>query len=543
MIRESSTIFVAGHQRPDADAAVAAAVLARLRQAKDRRRRYRPILLGEPNPQTRWLFEQARIDLPPVRTDLRYTVAELMNRKVRTLPDTARLAEALPLLQGLHLSVVPILGADGRVAGVLSNRLPQSQYFYHFNVEDFVGELLTLPDIVSALRLRPVNRAPWVARPGVIRVAAGAVAGGAGDIMIGGADAAAVRRAAAHGAQAIILADCSQAEARALARGLRVPVYFFRGSLLALISGLSLAIPVRNIMAAHFLSLRADQRVDDVRDQVARAPHALPVLDAGGHLLGIFSRTEALQATARPLIVVDHFERTQTVMGIDQAQLVEIVDHHRVGNLETTVPIRVDCRPVGSTSTIIACQFAEAGLKPSRAEALLLLGAIISDTLLLTSPTTTAVDRRRARELARRAGVELGAFGREVLGRNDELATGDPALLVQRDLKEFSHGELRFAAAQIETVDLGLLTPARRDALRAALETVRGQLGCALAALIVTDVFRGESRLLVCDQNPARQDWLLESASAEEGRLHPGMVSRKQQLLPLIFRRLKSFRG
>ncbi len=515
-----------------------------MRQKLDRKHRYQAILLGEANAQTRWLFAQAGVALPPVRADLRYTVGEVMNRSPRSVPVAARLAEALPLLQGRNYSVVPVVDPAGRVVGILSHRLRQSQYFHHFNAEDFLGQLLELDDIVAAFRLRRLNRVEPVRGAGVIRIAAGGeLPVQRGDVIIAGLDAAVLQMAAARGAQAVILAEGSLAAARRLARAAAVPLFFFPGSVLALASGLSLAIPVRNIMATEFAAVRPEQRVDEVRDQVAHSPYALPVLGPDGRLAGILSRTEVIAPPLRPLILVDHFERTQTVTGIEQAQVQEIVDHHRVGHLETVSPIRVDCRPVGSTSTIIACQYAEAGLKPGRPEARLLLGAIISDTLLLTSPTTTAVDRRVARELARRAGVGLAEFGREVLRRNDELADGDPAALVEKDLKEFVHGGARFAAAQLETVDLNLLTPARRAALLAALEQVRGRLGCAFAGLIVTDVFRGESRLLVADPQAARRAWLLEGADPQEGRLHPGMVSRKKQLLPFLFRRLDSFRA
>lgn len=543
MNRLSSLVYVAGHQRPDADAAVAAYAAAMLRQRQDRRHRYQPILLGEANAQTRWLFARAGLALPPVRADLRHTVEEVMNRAARSVPDTARLADALPLLQGRHLSVVPVLGEGGKVVGILSNRLPQSQYFYHFNAEDFLGQLLDLADIVAAFHLRPLNRVPPIPAAGTIRLATGGdFPLQRGDVVIAGGDMGVMRLAAARNAQAVIFADARLADARRWARGAAVPAYFFPGSALALASGLSLAIPVRKIMATEFVSARPGQRVDQVREVVAQTAYALPVLDEGGRLAGILSRTEVIAPPLRPLILVDHFERSQAVVGIEQAQVREIIDHHRVGNLETMHPIRVDCRPVGSTSTIIALQFEEAGLKPSRAKALLLLGAIISDTLLLTSPTTTASDRKIARALARRAGVDLAAFGREVLQRNDELADGDPAALVEKDLKEFVHGGCRLAAAQIETTDLALLTPARRAALALALEQARGRLGCALAALIVTDVVRSESRLLIADPNVARQTWLLEGADPGEGRLHPGMVSRKKQLLPLLLGRLDSFR-
>lgn len=514
-----------------------------MRQRLDRKQVYQPILLGEANVQTRWLFAHAGVELPPVRADLRHTVAEVMQRAPCSVPVTARLADALPLLQGRHFSVVPVLDEQGVVVGILSNRLAQSQYFYHFNAEDFLGQLLEVDDIVAAFRLRRLNRVTAPRRSGVIRIASGSVPlVQLGDVVIAGADAATVRAAAANGAQAVILADTSLADARRVARGAEVPLYYFPGSVLALASGLSLAIPVRNVMSTTFVSVRPEQRLDQVRDTVARTPHALPVLAADGRLAGILSRTEVLAPPPRALILVDHFERTQTVLGLEDAQLQEIIDHHRVGHLETATPIRVDCRPLGSTSTIIACQYAEAGLKLGRPESLLLLGAIISDTLLLTSPTTTAIDRRVARELASRTGVSLPEFGREVLRRNDELAEGDPVALVRKDLKEFIHGGCRFAAAQLETVDLGLLTRVRRAALLTALERQRALLGCAFVVLMVTDVFRSESWLLVADPSVGRRAWLLENADPAEGRLHAGMVSRKKQLLPFLFRRLDTYR-
>jgi manganese-dependent inorganic pyrophosphatase len=549
-VKRSKVIFVAGHQRPDADAAVSACIAARLKQRLDRTHRYQPLLLGEPNAQTRWLFAEAGIDLPPVRPDLRPTVGEVMNPRIRTVSDKARLADALQLLHGHRFSVVPVVDAAGAVVGILSPGLPQSQYLYHFNAEDFLGQLFDYADVVHAFRLRRLNRCAPAAhpRPGSFVIAHIELAHHRsqihpGDVVLTAPSAAAVRLAAERGAAGVIVCGPADAETRRCGRATAdVPVHWFRGSIMALVSSLPLAIPVRNTMATEFLTVKTGQRADQVRELVARTPYALPVLDEAGKLAGLFSRREALQTSPRPLILVDHFERTQTVLGFEQTEVREIIDHHRVGNLETVNPVRVDCRPVGSTATIIACQFAEAGLKPEPAEALLLLGAIVSDTLLLTSPTTTDTDRRVAAQLARRARRTLPEFGREVLLRNDELADGDPAFLVEKDLKEFTHAGLRFAAAQLETVDLTLLTPRRKAELLTALDTVRGRLGTALAALLVTDVFRAESCLLVSDPQAARADWLLQGAPAAEGRLHPGMVSRKKQLLPFLFHRLDSFR-
>jgi manganese-dependent inorganic pyrophosphatase len=260
-------------------------------------------------------------------------------------------------------------------------------------------------------------------------------------------------------------------------------------------------------------------------------------------LVGVFSRSEALDPGHRPVILVDHFEKNQTARGIETAEILEIIDHHRVGgNIETQTPVRVDCRPIGSTASILACQFRENALSPNRRQAMLLLGALISDTLLLTSPTTTPLDHQLAAWLAQLAEVDLQTFGREVLKQNDQLASGEPHFLVEKDLKEFSHDDITLAIAQLETVNLELFTTERREALTQALHETQQRRNVDFAVLMVTDVFRSESHVLSCDPNVARARYLLECEDPIAGRIFPKMVSRKKQLLPLLLERLQTFK-
>jgi manganese-dependent inorganic pyrophosphatase len=190
---------------------------------------------------------------------------------------------------------------------------------------------------------------------------------------------------------------------------------------------------------------------------------------------------------------------------------------------------------VGSTATIIACKFAENGLKPTAAQAQLLLGALVADTLLLTSPTTTETDRQQAASLARRARVDLKKFGREVLVRNDETMERPATELVEKDLKEFADGTTRFAVAQIETVDRTRLDAARLDGFATALRERRERGGWEFAALLVTDIFRGDSVVLFDSRTPAFARRLGAS-----GEVWAGCVSRKKQFLPEILRRLQA---
>jgi manganese-dependent inorganic pyrophosphatase len=342
--------------------------------------------------------------------------------------------------------------------------------------------------------------------------------------------------------EAVVHADCSEETARGWAEGETVPVFHFRGSLMALVTQLPRAIPVGRVMGAKVPTTSVDDLLEDLRSLFVRTPHALPVLDAERRLVGMVSRREALQPPRRGLVLVDHFEHTQTVRGWEDAEILHIIDHHRVGGLETVEPARVDCRPLGSTSSIIALRFAEAGIEPDAAEAKLMLGALVADTLLLTSPTTTETDRELAPRLAKIAGVELAVFGREVLSRNDGLATETPATLVARDLKEFSRGDVRFLLGQIETVDLGLLDETRAAGLRIALDAARARAGAAFALTMVTDVLTGMSRLLMADADRRRARHLLEGDEPPTG-IERAIISRKKQLVPLIMTRLATFKS
>ncbi|MCC5023379.1 MAG: DHH family phosphoesterase [Candidatus Synoicihabitans palmerolidicus] len=548
-MKKRPLVFVTGHQRPDTDAAVAAMVLEKLKKRLDRGRDYQPLLLGPANRPTVWLYKQARTPLPPVRPDIRWTVAERMRTEFVSLPPDARLGDAMAILQARRISMVPVVDENGRLLGVVSPRMRQNEYFFNFNVEDYLGHLLALEDVVETFALRALKTTgtgPATVVPGSFRVASGGpLQVDRGDVVMAGASSKVVRTTERAGAQAVIVADAALEDARQAAAGAKaMPVYFYPGSMLALLSSLSLAIPLRVLVATDVEELGAEQRLDQVLPLLQAASHALPMVDTDGCLVGVMSQSDAIAPPLRPLILVDHFECTQTVKGIEHASIEEIVDHHRVGAIETVMPARVDCRPLGSSSTIVALQYAEAGQVPTKQEALLLLGALVADTLLLTSPTATETDRRIARELAARANVDMVEFGREVLRQNDELMESAPDALVEKDVKSFKRGEVVFAVAQLETVDLGQLTTTRVvGELREALGGLRIRLGWQLVALIITDVLKGDSLLLVDDPESARAAWLLQGATADKGRRHAGMVARKKQLLPFLFERLDTYQG
>lgn len=525
--------YVFGHLVPDTDSAVSAVMAARLLTPDYPDYEMRPILPGEPNRQTIWLFERAGIQLPDVRLDIRPCVGECCATPVVVHPGTP-LGCALDVMRERNFSMLPVTDNDGTLLGVVSPLAEGSNYFYHFNAEDFLGFLFGIDELVQAVGLKACThaaRTPAIA-PGSFRILERIDDTQRGDLVLT-SHATNVATVQARGAAGVIL--CGTAEE--VSEDLDFPVWKFRGSLMALVTSLGRAIRIERVMK-HVDPVAPDQPVRELRERLARCPHALPVTRDDGRLLGVISRREALVPPRPGAVLVDHFESTQTVRGLDEADILEIIDHHRIGSLETPVPVQVDSRPLGSTATLVASRWQQCGRPLERGEALLLLGGMLADTLALTSPTTTRTDRKLAVELADVAGIDIGDFGVELLRQNDDLASRPAPKLVRRDLKSFTCPAGTFLAAQIETVDLGLLTQERRANLREALEETRMAEQAVFAMLMVTDVLTARSHLLVADPDEPRGRRLLDGSKPADGCVVAGMVSRKKQLLPWIFERL-----
>lgn len=535
----ADTVYVCGHRKPDTDSAVSAFIAAALLADDDPGRRYIPILAGPPIPQTVWLFSEAGAALPPVVEDIRPTAGQCCREAVSVSPSTP-LGEALDLLAMKRFGALPVVGGDSRLEGFLSPRKPEAQFLFHLNVEDFLGTILLADDLSGGLDLKPLSQPAGrdLSRARRIQIFQPGLPSGPHDVLLAEGVEAARMAAACHPAGIIVCGPHADEAAREFA-DCPVPAWHFKGSIMALATSLPRAIPVGRIMSAADACARDSDFLEDLLPVLARLPHPLPVVDADSRLVGMISQRAALAPPRPGIVLVDHFEKSQAVKGLSSAALIEIIDHHRVGTLESDSPVRVDCRPLGSTASILACRLESAGRRPDPSQAKLLLGAIVADTLLLTSPTTTPEDRRLAEKLASIAGVSLESFGRAVLSRNDSLADAPAPELVARDLKEFEAGGLRFLVGQIETVDLGLL-PRRRAELADALEAARRSAAADFAVLMITDVAASDSWLLAADPEPGRCERLIGCPDAAQGTLFPGMVSRKKQAIPLLLDRFKT---
>ena len=263
------------------------------------------------------------------------------------------------------------------------------------------------------------------------------------------------------------------------------------------------------------------------------------VIDEGGLYLGIARQRDLLNPPRLKIILVDHNEPRQAIAALEEAELLEILDHHRLGNPHTHTPIRFKVDTVGSTSTLVCEMTAEAGLSAPPALAGALLAGLLSDTLILTSPTTTPRDKEAAKRLARWTfvggspleGENITTYGKAILSAGAGLSNRKPEEVVSNDVKAYEAGGFRLAIAQAEVTDLLQLTE-HLEPLTKALDEYKERNGLDFAILLITDVVRGSSRLILTSNAPPILDDLPYPPLADGTRDAPGVVSRKKQLLP-----------
>jgi manganese-dependent inorganic pyrophosphatase len=302
-----------------------------------------------------------------------------------------------------------------------------------------------------------------------------------------------------------------------------------------------LDIPCREACDGDVPRFTANSRIRDSLNRILREEgDDFFVVDEKGGYVGVCRQRDLLNPPRLKVVLVDHNEPRQAIANLEEAELLEILDHHRLGNPSTHVPIKFTVDIVGSTSTLVSEQIEEAGLSAPPQIAGMLLSGLLSDTLILTSPTTTDRDKKAAERLGRWAFVRGGplagetvqSYGKQVLGASAGLSARTPEEIVSTDLKQYEAGGYRFAIAQAEVTDLVQLAEHLAH-LTTALTALRDKRALDFAMLMVTDVVRGSSRLILTNEPPELSD-LPYPPQPDGTHLAEGVVSRKKQLLPVV---------
>ena len=540
-----SETLVIGHRNPDIDAICSAIGYAEFKRRTGLKDAV-AARCGDCNERTDFVLKTFGVPAPRFVADVSPQVRDVMVDKVVAVSPRTSICEAMAVMDQRNIRVLPILDADHRCRGLLSvfkaskfffpspNRIFDSRRIvssiqglsktlggsilcgYSDEVEeDLILMVAAMKPISFSERLKNYTAQKLVVvvgdREDIQRTA---IQNGVRLVVVTGGQAVSeeIQDMARHHTVSLILSPHDSATTAMLCRA---------------------AIPVERLLRDDFLSFRADEKLADIqRIAAASAFQAFPVVDGDDRVVGMLSKSDFLKQIRRRLILVDHNELSQAVQGAEQMEIIEVIDHHRIGAFTTHQPILFRNEPVGSTSTIVADCFFQTGVELPQSIAGLLLAGLVSDTLNLTSPTTTPRDAAVLTRLEAIAQVDATRFTDKLFSSGSVLTTKSAPQAITTDCKEYSERGHRFSVAQIEEVGFEQFQ-ARKTEVASALETHRSNHDYLFSALLVTDVVVQNSLLLVAGASgflktigyPEREPGIFELN---------GVVSRKKQLLPFL---------
>jgi manganese-dependent inorganic pyrophosphatase len=303
------------------------------------------------------------------------------------------------------------------------------------------------------------------------------------------------------------------------------------------------SIPIKNVMTSeNIVKFTLDDLVDNAREQMAQTRFRnYPVVDDSDRVVGLISRYHLISSMKKKVILVDHNERSQSVDGIEECEILEIIDHHRIADVFTGNPIYFRNEPVGSTSTIVASIMFENGRRPSKKIAGILAAAIISDTLLLRSPTATITDRIMLERLAKIANLDIEKFAKEMFKAGTSLKDRTPRELLEQDFKAFQIQDEKMGIAQVFTTDPESIEDMKED-LIALMEERAKQEGYSIFMLMLTDILKEASEIIVVGHHKELAAQAFGKKLVNNSFYAPGVLSRKKQVVPPVTRYLNDLK-
>lgn len=540
-----SEILVIGHRNPDTDSICAAVAYADFKH-RTGLRNVVAARCGEVNERTQFVLRSFNVPAPVFVADVSPKVRDVMQANVISVPPRTTAVEALAVMDERNIRVLPVLDHDRRCRGLLSV-FKASKFLFPspnriFDSRRVVASIRSLARTLNAKMIcafEPDREEDLVLMVGAMKAAsfASRLPNYAPEkILVVVGDREEIQRLAVDGrVRAIVVTgglDISP-EIRELAQRNEVTLLLCPHDSATTAMLCRAAITVDHVLRQDFLTFRADERLREVQAVAAESSfQAFPVLDDDDRVVGMLSKSDFLKKVDRRLILVDHNELSQAVHGADQVEILEIIDHHRIGAFSTSQPILFRNEPVGSTSTIIADGYCRYGVPLTPSIAGLLLAGLVSDTLNLTSPTTTKRDAEILAWLEEKAGVNAAEFTTKLFNSGSVLVFQPPERAITTDCKEYLEDGRRFSVAQIEELGFDVFWKSK-PAIRKALEDYRLANGYLFSALFVTDVGAQSSLLLVA--GPEKLIQAVKYPEAAPGVFElAGIVSRKKQLLPYL---------
>ena len=544
MQQTAHKVVVIGHRNPDTDSICSAIAYAELKNKTsdlvcEARR------AGKMNQETEFVLKKFGVTPPRMCTDVNPKIRDVDYRQVAGIPGSTSLRKAWEIMRDQKIDTLPVTSEDNELQGVITVKdiatanmdlfdtgiLAKSRTSYR-NILETLGATMVVGSedaVCTTGHIRIGTATPEMLESNMEK----------GDIVIltnryesqlcaiekeasliiicnGAKVGRTIQHIAAETGVAIMSAPCdTYAAAKLISQCAPISYYMTRDDIIKF----TLVTPVA-----------------DVTRVMAKVRHRyFPILDADGRYCGMISRRNIINLRKRRIILVDHNEATQAVEGFDQAEILEIIDHHRIGSLETSGPVYFRNQPVGCTATIITQMYDENGMEIPPQIAGLLLAAILSDTLVFRSPTCTPLDEALAKRLAKIAGVDIDEFASEMFEAGEKLDGKTAEEVFLQDFKVFMCGDIRFGVAQGSYMTRKNLTAAEA-LLKPYLEEARNKQNVEDIYMLLTDVPKEES-VVICNGRYAAEvlsDGFETQPAADASWTLPGVVSRKKQFIPAL---------
>ena len=544
MPKAAHKVVVIGHRNPDTDSICSAIAYAELKN-KTSDLVCEPRRAGKMNQETEFVLKKFGVKPPRMCTDVNPKIRDVDYREMPGIPGSTSLRKAWEIMRDKQIDTLPVTSPDNELEGVITVKdiatanmdvfdtgiLAKSQTTYRNILETLGGTMVVgrEDDVCTTGHIRIGTATPEMLENTVEK----------GDIVILTNRYESQLCAIEKEASLLIICNGSKVghTIQRIAEEMGVAIMsapvdtYAAGKLISQCAPISYYMTRSDIMKFTLVT-----PVADVTRVMAKVRHRyFPILDEDGKYCGMVSRRNIINLRKRRIILVDHNEATQAVEGFDQAEILEIIDHHRIGSLETSGPVYFRNQPVGCTATIVTQMYDENGVEIPPQTAGLLLAAILSDTLMFRSPTCTPVDEASARRLAKIAGVDINEFANEMFEAGEKLDGKTAEEVFLQDFKVFMCGDIRFGVAQGSYMTRKNLLAAEA-LLQPYLEEARNKQNVEDIYMLLTDVPKEES-VVISDGRYASEVLSdgFETQPAEDGSFTlPGVVSRKKQFIPAL---------
>ena len=541
--------MVIGHRNPDTDSICSAICYANLKQAVTGEE-YMPARAGHVNGETQFVLDYFGAEEPQLVEDVRTQVRDIEIRKTKGVADNISLKRAWNIMQENNVVTIPSVREDGTLEGLITVGDITKTYMNIYDSSILSKANTQYSNIIETLEAELIiGSAEAYFDQGKVLIAAAnpdlmEFYIEPHDLVILGNRYESQLCAIEMGADCIIVCEGAAVSMTikkiAQERGCTIIATTYDTYTAARLINQSM--PISYFMTReHLITFNSDDYIDEIREVMASKRHRdFPILDKDGRYLGMISRRNLLGAKGKQVILVDHNEKNQAVAGIENAEILEIIDHHRLGTIQTMSPVFFRNQPLGCTATIIYQMYQEAGIKVEPKIAGLLCSAIVSDTLLFRSPTCTPVDEMAARALADIAGIDIEKYAMEMFSAGSNLKDKSDEEIFYQDFKRFTSGKVTIGVGQITSLNGGELDKLK-GRMEAFMEKALENNGLNMIFFMLTNILT-ETTELICEGQEAlqlagkafHQDIeLLEEEGLKEPVLRlPGVVSRKKQLIP-----------